>query len=557
MPQPAAKGIWSRLTTAEKGGGGVWQNIDDQLANLPPVSISPHLNIWSALYSHPGGFWQQLGDETMVPESAIEGVWSEALDETLILDGNVSSLWAEIGDETMILSKEDLPELWQEVGEETIILNKPEYSVWEQASGKPDFAQMRPTRQLGYALKKFTTAKGEVYYVLKNLRQGSYLRLNENQYFLWSLMTGENTIQDIAVAYMTRYGSLDISILVDLLGKLEGGNFLSAQQMNVYDQLRTNISGHGIGYWLKQIGQTFLQREFPIRKMDKFITRLYNGGIKYLYIKPVQVIFILLSVAGLPAFLYLLASGQYSILKGGASSITLGVIGLYVARTVALIIHEGGHAFTCKHYGREIRKSGVMIYYGMLAFYVDSTDIWMEKRFPRIMVSWGGPYTGFILGGTASLLALFSPSFVLNGYAFQFAFLTILDSIMNLNPLLKWDGYYILMDLLEMPNLRKRSMNFIRTGQLFRKLFRGEHFNREERVFAVYGILTMTYTFSIVAGIIKFFGETIIEFISKYIDPYWVGLVLLVALLFLTRRKWMRLFTLIPIGRLAKQFSRK
>jgi putative peptide zinc metalloprotease protein len=556
MPQPA-KGIWNRLTTADKSGGGVWQNMNDQLAKLPPASISSQLNIWSELTSHPGGFWQQLGDETMVPESAAEGVWSEALDETLILDGTISNVWSDVSDETLMLSQEDMPELWQEVGEETIILNKPEYSLWEQASGKPDFTQMRPTRQLGYALKKFTTAQGEVYYVLKNLRQGSYLRLNENQYFLWNLMSGENTIQDIAVAYMTKYGSLDISILVDLLGKLETGNFLSVQQMNVYDQLRRNMSGRGIGYWLKQIGQTFLQREFPIRNMDRYITRVYQGGVKYLYSKPAQVMYILLSVTGLPVFIYLLASGQYSIVKGGTSSITLGVIGLYVARTVALIIHEGGHAFTCKHYGRDIRKSGAMIYYGMLAFYVDSTDIWMEKRFPRIMVSWGGPYTGFILGGTASILALFSPSSVLNGYAYQFAFLTILDSIMNLNPLLKWDGYYILMDLLEMPNLRKRSMNFIRTGQLFRKLFRREHFNREERVFAIYGILTMTYTFTIVVGFITFFGQTIIEFISRFLNPYWVGLALLLALLFLTRRKWMRLFTLIPIGRLTKQFGRK
>lgn len=552
MPHPVAKGIWSRLKMTDKSGLGVWQNVDNQLSQLSPVTSTLGINIWEELNSHPGGFWQQLGDETMLPGSAIDGIWSEALDETLILDGRTTNLFEEVGDETLILSKEALPELWREVGDETIILNKPEHSVWEQASGKPDFAQMRPMRQLGYAMKKFTTAQGEVYYVLKNLRQGSYLRLSENQFFLWNLMDGDSTIQDLAVAYMAKYGSLDISILVDLLSKLEAGNYLSTTQINVYDQMRKKISSHGFRYWLKQIGQTFFQREFPIRGMDKYVTRAYNGGIKYIYSKPAQIVFFILALTGIPAFLILLASGRYSIVEGGTSSITLGVVALYLARTISLLIHEGGHAFTCKHYGREIRKSGVMIYYGMFAFYVDSTDIWMDKRIPRIMVSWGGPYTGFILGGTASLVALLSPSYILNGYMYQFAFLTILDSIMNLNPLLKWDGYYILMDLLEMPNLRKRSMNFIRTGRLFSKLFHREHFNREERVFAIYGLLTFIYMFAIVAGFLKLLGAKIVVFISSFMNVYVVGLILLVLILFLTRRKWMSLLARLPIPRIAK-----
>ena len=552
MPHPAGKGIWSRSQMTDKHGGGVWQSVDNQLSQRSPDTSKPSINIWEELSSQPGGFWQQLGDETMIPESALNGIWNEALEETLILDGKTTNIFKELGDETLITSKEAIPELWSEVSDETIILNKPEHSVWEQASGKPDFAQMRPMRQLGYALKKFTTAQGEVYYVLKNLRQGSYLRLSEDQYFLWNLMDGESTIQDLAVAYMAKYGSLDISVLVDLLSKLEGGNYLSTSAINVYDQMRKKIYRRGFRYWLKQIGQTFFQREFPIRGMDKYITRAYNGGIKYIYSKPVQIIFLILSLAGIPAFLILLASGRYSIVEGGTSSITLGVVALYLARTISLLIHEGGHAFTCKHYGREIRKSGVMIYYGMFAFYVDSTDIWMDKRIPRIMVSWGGPYTGIILGGAASLVALLSPSYILNGYMYQFAFLTFFDSVMNLNPLLKWDGYYILMDLLEMPNLRKRAMNFIRAGRVFSKLFHREHFNREERVFTIYGLLTFIYMFSIVAGFLKLLGGKIVAFISSFMNIYVVGLILLVVILFLTRRKWMSLLARLPIPRRAK-----
>jgi putative peptide zinc metalloprotease protein len=396
---------------------------------------------------------------------------------------------------------------------------------------------MRPIRRLGYALKRFVTAQEEVYYILKNLRQGSYLRLNERQLFLWNLMDGENTIQDIAVAYMSEYGSLDISILIDLLDKLEAANFLTTSKTNVYEKLDEKISSRGMFYWLQKIGSTYMQKEFPLPRMDEFYTRLYQGGIKYIYTKPVLIPMFVISLLGVAAFIYLITTGEYSLFRGGTSSLSLGIVMLYVASTVALFIHEGGHAFTCKHYGRVIRNSGVMIYYGMVAFYVDSTDIWMESRGPRIMVSFGGPLTGFMLGGIASLVALLSPWQVLNGWFYQFAFLIIIDSAMNLNPLLKWDGYYILMDYLEIPNLRARSFSFLSSGKPFYKLLHREKFNREERIFTIYGSLAIFYSVFFLIGALLLFGDTILDFISNFINPVWLIPIIIVFALFSLRNQ--------------------
>ena len=540
MPQTKGKGFWDRLTITSEGGGGIWQQLESQ-AKEHPSQNHPGLNIWQSLQVQPGGMWRQVGDETIVTDGAIDGVWDEALDETLLLDNGDPNLWEILGNDVLSLPTEGIRPLWQEVGEETIVLAAPETNIWEELRNSPDFCNMKPVRQLGYALKKFTTARGEVYYILKNLRKGTYLRLEERQYFLWDLMDGENTIQDIAVAYLSEYGSLDISVLTGLLGQLEVGGFLTSQRTNIYNEIKLKASGGGLLNWLKVIGKSFVQREFPIRGIDRFFTRTYEGGVKYLYAKPIQIIFLIITLTGMSAFVFHLVSGQYSIVKGGTSSITLGIIGLYVARTIALFIHEGGHAYTCKHYGREIRKSGVMIYYGAFAFYVDSTDIWMEKRIPRIMVSWGGPYTGFILGGAASLLMLVSPWSTLNGFLYQFAFLIVIDSLLNLNPLLKWDGYYILMDWLEMPNLRKRSFTFLTSGQLFRKIARREKFSREERVFSIYSLLSMFWLISILGSMLKIYGEAIVEFFVSYVDPLWLAIGLGLLLLFLSRRKLTRL----------------
>jgi len=306
-----------------------------------------------------------------------------------------------------------------------------------------------------------------------------------------------------------------------------------------------------VRYYLITFVKTFLQREFPLPRMDEFYTKTYNGGIKFFYTKPVLAIMFVLAVLGSGAFIYLLATQKYSVIAGASSSVGAGVILLYVAHMFALFIHEGGHAYTCKSYGRTIRKSGVMIYYGFFAFYVDSTDIWMEKRGPRIMVSFGGPFTGFVLGGVASLIAVFSPWTFFNGWLYQFAFLIIVDSVMNLNPLLKWDGYYILMDWLEIPNLRTRALNFLKEGRPFRKLLKREKFDREERIFSIYGIATFMYTASIVLAFVKFFGESIVNFIARYIPPWVAGAVLLIVVVFFTRNKIIRFF-----GRLARPFRR-
>jgi putative peptide zinc metalloprotease protein len=562
MAQAISKGIWGRTTTSEKSGGGVWQQVDNLLAEHPPAGEAARPSIWEIMVGQtPGGLWGQLGEETVVHDSAIAGIWSDALEETLILEGGTggtgaSHLWSELGDETIFMSDRSDVALWQEIGDETIILNVPEESIWEKASSSPGFIDMRPNRRLGYALKRFTTARGEVYFILKNLREGSYLRMNDRQLFLWHRMNGENTIQDIAVAYMAEYGSLDISILVDLLKKMEAGNFLTTQTTNVYDQLKAGLSRRGVLYWVKKVVEGFLKKEFPIRNIDVFYTRTYNGGIKYFYSKPAQLLFLIITLLGMPVFVYLMSTGTYSVIAGATSSATFGLISLYLARTIALFIHEGGHAYTCKHFGREVRKSGVMIYYGFFAFYVDTTDIWLEKRFPRIAVSFGGPYTGFILGGAASLVALFSPWAVLNGWMYQFAFLIIIDSIMNLNPLLKWDGYYILMDWLEMPNLRTRSLIFLKQGKLFKKIFQRQRFSREEFIFSAYGIGTFAYTGSLVLGFLIFFGQTIIDFIARIFNPIYLVPVILFLVLFLTRRKIMKIFGVFSGLRLARQPSK-
>jgi putative peptide zinc metalloprotease protein len=87
--------------------------------------------------------------------------------------------------------------------------------------------------------------------------------------------------------------------------------------------------------------------------------------------------------------------------------------------------------------------------------------MWLEGRWPRIAVSLAGPYTNLVIGSLASIAAWFVPNAVLSAVLWEFALLSYLGVLLNLNPLMEFDGYYVLSDLLEKPNLRPRALAWL------------------------------------------------------------------------------------------------
>ncbi len=302
--------------------------------------------------------------------------------------------------------------------------------------------------------------------------------------------------------------------------------------MNLYSSTAGAIRRGRVGPRLYRLWQALTSATISIRGLDRWFAALYRYGGFLLFTRPSQVIILVTTIAGLAAYVYLALSGTFSVLTGGGDHAALGLLGLYLAQLVALVTHEASHALACKHYKREVRRAGFLFYLGMPSFFVDTTDIWMEPRKPRLLVSWAGPYSGFFLAGLASLLTFVIPDQFIAGLLFQFASASALVSFFNLNPLLQLDGYYILMDWLEMPLLRSRAIGFVRSG-LWRKLRRREAFSKEERIFAVYGSLALVWTVSALWSTLRFFGGTILRFFEGLLGPA-AGLVIggvLVALL--------------------------
>lgn len=381
--------------------------------------------------------------------------------------------------------------------------------LWAWLREKLDVAQYRPEAAVGIVASSLTGREGQ-YYIIKNPETKAYHRLSERDHFLWELMDGSRTVKELVVAYFLEYGSFAFARVATLVSRLRDKGFLVDTPTYVYGQVRSQLLRRSPSYRLNRIWAGFMQTQFALKGLDPFLDKVYRWGGRLFFTRPAVVLYVIISLVGIVLFGRVFSSGDYSLVATAGGSVALGLVTLVAAQFVSIMLHELAHALTVKHYGREVRSAGVMIYMGLPGFFVDTTDIWMERKRARLAVSWAGPFSGLVLAGLASAVITLWPDFALNSVLLRFGFLTYLLVFLNLNPLLQLDGYYLLMDWLEIPMLRNKSLAFIRHGLPAK--FKGAQqpaeegsskpnwrdqlrsFSREERIFTVFGILSAIWT---------------------------------------------------------------
>ena len=126
------------------------------------------------------------------------------------------------------------------------------------------------------------------------------------------------------------------------------------------------------------------------------------------------------------------------------------------------IIHEFGHGLTAKHFGGEVHEMGILFLVLTPALYCDVTDSWLlPNKWKRIWISAAGIYVECFLASIATFVWWYSTPGLLNSLAMATMFICSVNTIMfNANPLLRYDGYYVMADWLEIPNLRIKSTQF-------------------------------------------------------------------------------------------------
>ena len=142
-----------------------------------------------------------------------------------------------------------------------------------------------------------------------------------------------------------------------------------------------------------------------------------------------------------------------------------GFLGYAVALVFAKTLHEIGHAVTATRYGVRVAHMGVAMLVMFPMLYTDTSESWkLTKPRQRLAIASAGIITELAIAGLATLAWSLSPDGALkNGLFFLATTSWVLTLLLNLSPFMRFDGYFILTDLLDFPNLHERSGALART----------------------------------------------------------------------------------------------
>lgn len=334
-------------------------------------------------------------------------------------------------------------------------------SIYDILSDAFDMSLYYPRRIGAVSVAHFARSGGQDYHVLKNNTQAGYVRLDESGYFLWQLMDGTRSVKDLMVAYFEEFKRLDRDGLLGLIRRLQRERMLVGSHHDAYKLIGSQLRTDTLLSRLQQFRSILFRKSLTIAGLDRPVAETYRYAVQYLFKAPFLLVYPLMLLAGLFCFGSLLQSGQYS-LYSVASSAGLGLVVLLVVNAMVVTIHEAGHAYALKHYGLDVPTGGLVFYLGLPCLFVDATDAWMAPKRQRIMVALAGPYTTALVSSLLALVLYLVPELPGSGIVFKLVLWGYVSACINLYPLLEFDGYYVLMDLLDIPMLRRKSFQFLR-----------------------------------------------------------------------------------------------
>ena len=174
-------------------------------------------------------------------------------------------------------------------------------------------------------------------------------------------------------------------------------------------------------------------------------------------------------------------------------------------------IHETSHGLTCKHYGGQVHSMGLMFLYLAPCFFVDVSETWVSAtKIQRLGTIIAGIWIELVMCAVAMLFWPNSPSGGLfHLFMYEFVLMTgIAAVVINLNPLLKLDGYYFLTEIIEQPELKERSTAFVSAWFQAKVLRLPVEIpivpRRRVALYAVYAVLSGAYSYLLLYFVIRF-----------------------------------------------------
>ncbi|MBM2621173.1 cyclic nucleotide-binding protein [Actinoplanes sp. LDG1-06] len=364
--------------------------------------------------------------------------------------------------------------------------------LWGAVVDRLNPTSARPVLRAGVEYVQLTGARGGDYIMLRSPDDGeraSYLRLTPEEWELALLMDGEHTVARLVAEFARIAGRLAPDQVRRVVADLAGNRMLDELPMDAFrplQELRRKPVGERVGNSLLAAARG---RKMLLLNVDGLVTALYRAGGRFYFTKAVGVVTAVLTVLGLGLFVATWTRGSRSLFLTGDSYL-VGAITLILLNLLVVGVREYARAMAAKHSGREVPAAGFLVWFGLPSLFVDTSDVWMAGRRARLLVSAAGPLSALLLGGLAQLVGFALPPVA--DLAFKLAFLCYLSAFVHLSPLLPLDGQYLLMNWLEIPQLRNRALAWV-SGRLRGQPPQWGKLDREGRLIALYGFLAVCW----------------------------------------------------------------
>jgi CRP-like cAMP-binding protein/Zn-dependent protease len=359
--------------------------------------------------------------------------------------------------------------------------------VWAVLDETVDPERFVPKLADGAEIKTFEMRWGNDYAIVARPDHALHFELQPWEAELMRQMDGTRTSEELIVDHLQAAGDLDPGAVLGLIDQLRESGFLAPARPHVRSLVADHLDRASRGR--RKLREFAKQLKIGWDGAEGFVVACYRG-LK-LFFRPWMVVAAgTVALIGFAAFVETQRSGRYVLSETHAPLETIVFLALGLFLTFA---HELGHAMALIHYRRRVLSAGFFIFFGSPAFFVDASDGLMLEPRERIVQSFAGPFAELILAGIASIVMVLTAGSTLAAFLYRFALINYFIIFMNLIPLLELDGYWIFSDLIQMPDLRRRSLNFVQ-HDLWHKLRRRQGFTLQEAGLGLYGTIGVAFT---------------------------------------------------------------
>lgn len=378
-----------------------------------------------------------------------------------------------------------------------------ESAVWERLLKiKPSLPRHAQIQQRYYG--------DDLWYILNDKSSGKFHRFNVTAYQLLGFMNGHNNLEliiDSAAKVSLEQGLGDPPSkeeLVELLQYLYVADLLVCDFPPSTEEMFNRKQRKSGQFWQQLIKNPYVWK-FSVFNPDKLLDFLMP--LARIVASPAMG-FIWLSLV---VYACLQVGNHWSELSQNSFSNILSpqnLFLLWITYPIIKVIHELGHGLFTKAWGGNVHEFGVVFILGTPLPYVDATAATGFPKGQRLMVGAAGMAVELFFAAIAFILWLNTPEGVFRDILFNIMLIGSVSTLFfNGNPLMRFDGYHILCDAIDQPNLAARALQQLRYiirhyGYNMRALHSPSHSLKEAWGLSVYGILAFLYRLLILVSIV-------------------------------------------------------